>query len=87
MAAHRSFTIATNVSVYFCDPRSHWQRSSDENINGLPRQYLLERTDLKPYTLDDPDAIAHRLSTRPRKTLSLRTPGDRLEEAIVATTP
>ena len=82
MAAHKSFTIATNVSVYFCDPRSPWQRGSNENINGLLRQYLPKRSDLKPFTQDDLDAIAQRLNTRPRKTLAFRTPGDMLEEAI-----
>ena len=87
MAAHKSFTIATNVQVYFCDPRSPWQRGSNENINGLLRQYLPKRSDLKPYTQDDLDAIGRRLNTRPRKTLAYRTPGDMLEEAIVATTP
>jgi len=87
MAAHKSFTIATNVSVYFCDPRSPWQRGSNENINGLLRQYLPKRSDLKPFTQDDLDAIAQRLNTRPRKTLAFRTPADMLEEAIVATTP
>jgi IS30 family transposase len=87
MAAHKSFTIATNVQVYFCDPRSPWQRGSNENINGLLRQYLPKGSDLRPFTQDDLDAIARRLNTRPRKTLSYRTPGDMLEEAIVATTP
>jgi len=75
------------VQVYSCDPRSPWQRGSNENINGLLRQYLPKRTDLKPYTQDDLDAIAQRLNTRPRKTLGFRTPGDMLQEAIVAATP
>ena len=87
MAAHKSFTIATNVSVYFCDPRSTWQRGSNENTNGLLRQYLPKGSDLKPYTQDELDTIAKRLNTRPRKTLAYRTPGDMLENAIVALTP
>jgi IS30 family transposase len=87
MAAHKSFTIATNVSVYFCDPRSPWQRGSNENTNGLLRQYLPKGSDLKPYTQDELDTIAKRLNTRPRKTLAYRTPGDMLENAIVALTP
>ena len=85
MAAHRSFTIATDVQVYFCDPRSPWQRGSNENTNGLLRQYFPKGMNLKNVTQRRLDAVAHRLNTRPRKTLNGRTPAEILA-ATVATT-
>jgi len=84
-AAHRTFTLATNVAVYFCDPQSPWQRGSNENTNGLLRQYLKHRTDLSVHTQAQLDAIAHRLNTRPRLTLGFETPAVKLA-AIVAST-
>ena len=69
MADHKNFTVATNVQVYFCDPRSPWQRGSNENTNGLLRQYFPMGTDL-------------RLNQRPRKTLGFETPADRLRAVL-----
>jgi IS30 family transposase len=69
MAAHKKFTVATDVSVYFCDPKSPWQRGTSENTNRLLRQYLPRRTGLSVYDQTDLDLIALKLNTRPRKTL------------------
>jgi len=85
LAAHRAFTIATNIQVYFCDPQSPWQRGSNENTNGLLRQYLPQAGNLSGYSQAQLDAIALRLNTRPRMTLGYRTPAAKLAE-IVATT-
>ena len=86
MAQHKSFTVATNVKVYFCDPQSPWQRGSNENTNGLLRQYLPKKTDLSGYSQSDLDQIALRLNQRPRQTLGFETPESRLQ-ASVASTP
>ena len=86
MAEHKSFTMATDVQVYFCDPQSPWQRGSNENTNGLLRQYLPKKADLSCYSQSDLDEIALRLNQRPRKTLGFETPADRLQ-ASVASTP
>jgi IS30 family transposase len=86
MAQHKSFTMATDVQVYFCDPQSPWQRGSNENTNGLLRQYLPKKADLSSYSQSDLDEIALRLNQRPRKTLGFETPADRLQ-ASVASTP
>lgn len=85
MAAHKRFTIATDVKVYFCDPRSPWQRGSNENTNGLLRQYFPKGTDLSGFTQEQLDAVADRLNTRPRKTLGYRTPADKLAETVATT--
>ena len=85
LAAHRALTIATHVHVYFCDPQSPWQRGSNENTNGLLRQYLPTAADLSGYSQAQLDAIALRLNTRPRMTLEYQTPAVKLAE-IVATT-
>ena len=85
LAAHRALTIATDVQVYFCDPQSPWQRGSNENTNGLLRQYLPRGGDLSGYRQAQLDAIALRLNTRPRMTLGYHTPAAKLAE-IVATT-
>jgi IS30 family transposase len=86
MAGHKSFTVATDVKVYFCDPQSPWQRGSNENTNGLLRQYFPKRTDLSVHSQSELDQIALRLNQRPRKTLGFETPESRLQ-ASVASTP
>ena len=82
MADHKSFTIATNVQVYFCDPRSPWQRGSNENTNGLLRQYFPRGMDLSRFSQADLNKIALRLNQRPRKTLGYETPADRLQAVL-----
>ena len=85
LADHKRFTIATDVKVYFCDPRSPWQRGTNENTNGLLRQYLPKYTDLSGASQEDLNAIARRLNTRPRKTLGYRTPAAILERDVALT--
>jgi IS30 family transposase len=85
LAAHRAFTVATDVAVYFCDPHSPWQRGSNENTNGLLRQYLPHGTDLATVTQRQLDAIALRLNTRPRLTLGFQTPADTLAQIVAST--
>jgi IS30 family transposase len=82
MAAHARFTIATDVPVYFCDPRSPWQRGSNENTNGLLRQYFPKRSEIAHYTQADLDAVAAELNDRPRQTLGWRSPSQALDEAL-----
>lgn len=82
MAAHKRFTVATDVQVYFCDPRSPWQRGSNENTNGLLRQYFPKGTDLSRYSDYELDAVAATLNTRPRKTLDWKTPVEALDELL-----
>lgn len=82
MADHKNFTIATNVQVYFCDPRCPWQRGSNENTNGLLRQYFPKGTDLSGYSQSHLNKIALRLNQRPRKTLGFETPADRLRAVL-----
>jgi len=86
MAQHKSFTMATNMQVYVCDPQSPWQRGSNENTSGLLRPYLPKNADLSTFSQSELDAIALRLNTRPRQTLGFRTPADKLQ-ASVASTP
>lgn len=85
LAAHRAFTVATNVPVYFCDPRSPWQRGSNENTNGLLRQYFPRGIDLAGFSQVHLNRVAHQLNTRPRETLGFKTPAAKLA-SIVATT-
>jgi IS30 family transposase len=82
MADHAKFTVATDVKVYFCDPRSPWQRGSNENTNGLLRQYLPKRANLAFFTQARLDEIAAKLNTRPRRTLGFETPADTLAAAL-----
>jgi IS30 family transposase len=82
MAQHQRFTIATGIQVYFCDPKSPWQRGSNENTNGLLRQYLPRRLDFRTLTQQDLDAIAQELNDRPRQTLGFRTPSQALAEVL-----
>lgn len=83
MADHASFTVATNVPVFFCDPHSPWQRGSNENANGLIRQYLPKGTDLSCYTQIQLDEIAARLNRRPRRALSFKTPAEVLDKVLM----
>jgi IS30 family transposase len=85
MAQHKSFTVATDVKVYFCDPHSPWQRGTNENTNRLLRQYLPKRTDLSGYTQSQLDKIALRLNQRPRKTLGFETPASKLRASVAPT--
>src|SRR3982074_2907985 len=82
MHAHKRFTIATNVQVYFCDPRSPWQRGSNENTNGLVRQYFPRGTNFSRISQAYLNAIALRLNQRPRKTLGFETPADKLRAVL-----
>jgi IS30 family transposase len=82
MAKHKTFTVATDVKVYFCDPHSPWQRGTNENTNRLLRQYLTKRTDLSGYTQSQLDKIALRLNQRPRKTLGFQTPASKLHASV-----
>jgi IS30 family transposase len=85
MAKHKSFTVDTNVKVYFCDPQSPWQRGTNENTNRLLRQYFPKKTDLSVYSQADLNKVALRLNQRPRKTLGFETPASKLQASVAPT--
>ena len=82
LAHHKLFTFDTNVAVYFCAPQSPWQRGTNENTNRLLRQYFPRGTSLAEYSQSELNKVAHRLNTRPRKTLGYETPADKLRVAM-----
>jgi IS30 family transposase len=85
MAAHKEFSIATDVQVYFCDPQSPWQRGTNENANHLLRQYFPKSADLSAYSQADLNRTALQLNQRPRKTLAFRSPAEVLDESVALT--
>lgn len=82
MAQHARLRIDTGLNIYFCDPRSPWQRGTNENTNGLLRQYFPKGTDLSAHSADDIEAVAKVLNMRPRKSLNWMTPAEALEQYL-----
>ena len=78
LAQHKLFTIDTNITVYFCDPKPPWQRGTNENTNKLLRQYMPQKTDLSDYSQEQLDLIAKEPNERPRKTLNFLTPAEKI---------
>ena len=84
MADHKRFTLATDIKVYFCDPQNPWQRGSNENTNGLLRQYFPKDIDLSAYSQAKLNAVARKLNERPRKTLNYETPAERFSQSVAS---
>ncbi len=82
MSQHAQLSIETGMKVFFCDPRSPWQRGTNENTNGLLRQYFPKGTDLSAYCASELNAVALALNTRPRKTLGWRTPAEAFDDLL-----
>ena len=87
MAGHADIAVAADVEIFFCDPASPWQRSTNENTNGLLRQYFPKGTDLSIHTADRLHAVAAELNNRPRKCLGYRTPAEVFYETLLSTPP
>ena len=87
MSAHAQFKVETGIPVFFADPHSPWQRATNENGNGLLRQYFPKGTDLSRWSAEDLDAVAHALNTRPRKVLDWKTPAEALDQHLRSSPP